>query len=94
MARLIVKVTPNAKRTEILGPVEIAGGETALAIKLKAPPVDGKANEALVAFLAETLHLPKSRITLVRGKSSRIKHLEFTGLTAEKLEALFYGEWH
>ncbi|MCB1231107.1 MAG: DUF167 domain-containing protein [Verrucomicrobiae bacterium] len=88
MPRLTVKVTPNAKQTEILGPVEIADGETALAIKLKAPPVDGKANTALISFLAKTLGVPKSQVTLVRGKSNRIKQLDIEGVTDEQLAAL------
>ena len=88
MPRLTVKVTPNAKQTEILGPVEIADGETALAIKLKAPPVDGKANTALISFLAKTLGVPKSQVTLVRGKTNRIKQLEIEGVTEEQMAAL------
>ena len=88
MPRLAIKVTPNAKQTEILGPVEIANGETALAIKLKAPPVDGKANAALITFLAKSLGIPKSQVTLVRGKTSRVKVLEFEGVTENQLQSL------
>ncbi len=88
MPRLTVKVTPNARQTEILGPVEIANSETALAIKLKAPPVDGKANAALVAFLAKALGVPKSQVTLVRGKTNRVKLLEIEGVTVQQLAAL------
>lgn len=88
MPRLTIKVTPNAKQTEILGPVEIADGETALAIKLKAPPVDGKANAALITFLAKRLGIPKNQVTLVRGKTNRVKVLEFEGVTENQIEAL------
>lgn len=88
MPRLTIKVTPNAKQTEILGLVEIADGETALAIKLKAPPVDGKANAALITFLAKKLSIPKNQVALVRGKTNRVKVLEFEGVTENQLEAL------
>ena len=88
MTRLTVKVTPNAKQTEILGPVEITGGETALAIKLKAPPVDGKANAALIAFLAKALGVPRSQVTLVRGKTNRVKVVEIDGIDEATLSSL------
>jgi uncharacterized protein (TIGR00251 family) len=79
--RLTLKVTPNAKRSEILGPVEIAGGEIALAIKLKAPPVDGKANQALITFLAKTLGVPRNTVTILRGEKSRVKVVEVEGVS-------------
>ena len=50
-------------------------------MRLAAPPVDGKANEALIKFVAETLRLPKSAVSLKSGQSSRHKVLEIVGTT-------------
>ncbi|KXB29561.1 hypothetical protein AT959_16600 [Dechloromonas denitrificans] len=73
---LTLHIQPGAKKTEIAG----LHGE-ALKIRLAAPPVDGKANEALLKFVAETLHLPKSAVSLKSGQSSRHKVLEIVGTT-------------
>lgn len=69
--RVAVQATPNARRNEILG---IAGD--ALKIKLQAPPVDGKANETLMRFLADMLDVSKSSVVLTQGQTSRRKVLE------------------
>lgn len=68
--------------------MEIADGETALAIKLKAPPVDGKANQALIAFMAKTLGVPKNAIVLIRGQKNRVKVLEIDGVSPAEIEKL------
>ena len=65
-----VHVMPNAARTQIQG---LHDG--ALRVRLHAPPVDGKANLALQAWLAETLGVPKSAVELVRGGTARRKQL-------------------
>ena len=52
----------------------------AILIRLAAPPVDGAANDALVAFLADTLDIPRRDITLVSGERSRDKRVRITGL--------------
>ena len=52
---------------------------------LTAPPVDGAANEALVALLAERLKMPKRAIQIVRGASSRQKMVEIAGITVEEM---------
>ncbi len=65
-----VHVMPNAAKTQIQG---LHDG--ALRVRLHAPPVDGKANLALQAWLADTLGLPKSAVELVRGASARRKQL-------------------
>jgi len=59
---------PGAKRTEVVG----THGE-ALKVRLAAPPVEGRANEALIAFLAESFGVPKRNVALIRGESSRAK---------------------
>ena len=68
---LQVSVVPNAKRTEVVG---LHAG--ALRVRLAAPPVDGKANDCLTAWVADELGLPKRGVSLLRGASSRIKQLE------------------
>jgi uncharacterized protein (TIGR00251 family) len=80
---LTLHIQPGAKKTEFAG----RHGD-ALKIRLAAPPVDGKANEALVKFIATTLHLPKSSIMLKSGQTSRHKVLEITGATAESVAQL------
>lgn len=74
---LTLHIQPGAKKTEFAG----LHGD-ALKIRLAAPPVDGKANEALIKFVAETLKLPKSAVSLKSGQSSRRKVLELTGVEA------------
>ena len=76
---LAVRIQPRASRTELAG---ILGAE--LKIKVTAPPVDSAANEALVAFLADTLDLPKRAVTLIRGQTSRHKVLRLEGLTLQE----------
>jgi hypothetical protein len=56
-------------------------------IALTAPPVDGKANEALIAFLAEALRLPRARIAIIAGLTSRAKTLRITGKSAAEVTA-------
>ncbi len=56
-----------------------------LKARLTAPPVDGAANEALVALLAERLGLPKRSISIVRGATSRQKTVELVGITVEEM---------
>jgi uncharacterized protein len=80
---LTLHIQPGAKKTEFAG----LHGE-ALKIRLAAPPVDGKANEALLRFIAEVLHLPKSAVTLKSGQTSRHKVLEVIGTTTDAVGAL------
>ena len=68
---LTLHIQPGAKKTEIVG---LHGA--ALKIRLAAPPVDGKANACLLAFLAERLGVTKSQVELVSGESSRTKRVK------------------
>lgn len=67
---LSVSVVPNAKRTEVVG---LHDGD--LRVRLAAPPVDGKANDTLTAWVAAQLQLPKRAVRLLRGPASRQKQL-------------------
>lgn len=72
--RLAVRLQPKASRNEVTGE---NGG--VIQIRVTAPPVDGKANEALVKFVAKKLGIARSQITLVRGERGREKLLEIRG---------------
>jgi len=65
---LKLRIVPNARRSEVVG----AHGD-AIKVKVQAPPVDGKANEALCEFLAEQLQIPARSIEIVGGEKSRDK---------------------
>lgn len=79
---LSLHIQPGAKRTEVAG----VHGE-ALKVRLNAPPVDGKANDALIAFLAERLGVPKARVILEAGQTSRSKRVRVVGLAAGAVTA-------
>jgi uncharacterized protein (TIGR00251 family) len=79
---LTLHIQPGAKKTEVAG----EHGE-ALKIRLNAPPVDGKANDCLITFLADLLGLPKSRVVLESGQSSRSKRVRAVGITADHVVA-------
>ena len=80
---LTLHIQPGAKKTEIAG----LHGE-ALKIRLAAPPVDGKANAALIAFLAKACGVSKSSVELVSGDTSRAKRVRVTGADTATVEAL------
>jgi uncharacterized protein (TIGR00251 family) len=74
--KLWIKVTPNARQNEIIGwEIDPVHGRL-LRVRLAAPPVDGKANDALREFLAKQMGLAKSEISLKKGAGSRMKLLE------------------
>lgn len=70
---LAVRVQPGASRTGAAGPTGVDGAE--LKIRLSAPPVDGRANDELVRWLAKELGVPRTAVSLVRGQTSRSKVL-------------------
>ena len=80
---LHVKVVPNSSRTQLAGTLG-----NALKIKVAQRPEDGKANKAVIAFLAEILRLPQSNITLVSGQTRPQKTLQLTGITQAAAERL------
>jgi uncharacterized protein len=79
-ALLSIRVQPRAKRDEVVG--ERAG---AIVIRLAAPPVDGKANAALTAFIAKAAGVPRSRVAIVRGASARDKVVRVMGVAEADL---------
>lgn len=83
-ARLRVRVTPRARQTAPAGIID-ADGKPALAIRLAAPPVDGAANKALLAFLADWLRVPKAGLRIVAGEASRVKLVAIRDFPPEAL---------
>jgi uncharacterized protein (TIGR00251 family) len=83
--RLRIRVTPRAGRTARAGVVDV-DGRPALAIRLAAPPVDGAANKALLAFLAAALRMPKSKMRIVSGETGRLKLVAIVGLPVEAVQ--------
>jgi len=77
-----VRVVPRASRNRIAG---IQGG--VVRIQLTAPPVEGAANEALVAFLSSVLRVPKRDVEIVSGQTAREKVVSVSGLSSEEVEA-------
>ena len=86
--RLAVRVIPRASRTKVDGVVQDAEGRPMLKLRLAAPPVEGAANAALIAFLAEELNLRKADITIRSGETGRTKLLIVSGDSAVLLKRL------
>ena len=82
-ARFAVRVQPRASRNEIAG---MQNG--VLRVRLQAPPVDGAANEALIAFLADELGVPRRHIRIVSGFGSRNKVLEVDSQSLPALDRI------
>lgn len=82
MGRLKVRVIPRGSKEEVIG-----WREDALAIKLTAPPVEGAANRACVDFLAKTLGVKRSQVSLISGEKSREKIFEVEGLDEAEIRS-------
>ena len=82
---LVCKVTPNARRSECAGWSADERGRRVLLVKLAAAPVDGKANQELVRFLAEMLGCAKGAVVVARGGSGRVKTLSIPDAAADRL---------
>jgi uncharacterized protein (TIGR00251 family) len=88
---LAVRAQPGANKTAIVG-VCGEGNATQLKIAVQAPPVEGKANMALVGFVAETLGVAKNKVELISGKLSRSKVFLIKGVRLENASTLL-GQW-
>ena len=86
-AELQVRVAPRASRTAIAGVIG-AGSEAALRIALQAPPVEGRANAALIEFLAEVLGVPRSILEIAGGQHGRNKTILVRGRPAAQVTAI------
>lgn len=81
--RFRIRVSPRAKRDHIGG-----SHDGALKVSITAPPVDGAANEAIVALIAKRLRLPKRAVRIVRGEGSRDKSISVHGVGVAAITAL------
>jgi uncharacterized protein (TIGR00251 family) len=81
--RLAVQITPNAKKTET---TEVLGD--VLKIRLQAQPIEGKANEALIRFVADMLDVPRSAVSITHGHTNKRKTIEIhaSQLTVEAVQ--------
>jgi uncharacterized protein (TIGR00251 family) len=86
-ATFLVRVQPRASRDEIAGET---GG--ALKVRLRAPALEDRANEALVEYLAELLKTPRSAVRILSGERSRTKRIEIRGVTRQQILALLAQE--
>jgi uncharacterized protein len=74
--KIVVKLTPNAGKNEIIGWDTSAPEHPVLNVRVTAVPEDGKANKALIALLSKHLKIPKSAIKIIRGETNRLKTIE------------------
>lgn len=78
-----IRVVPRSSRCEVAGIQE-----DALKLKITAPPVEGKANEECIKFLADKLGVRKSRVTIIAGHKSKRKTITVSGLTSSEFKVL------
>ena len=78
-----VRVIPRARKTECAG-----FKDDVLVIRVAAPPVEGAANDALIEFLASTLHVPRRTVRILSGDHGRHKRISIDGVTSEHIRAL------
>jgi uncharacterized protein len=83
----VVRVQPQASRDEIVGVIQ-----GAMKIRLSAPALENRANEALIEFLAAILKTSKSAVRIRSGEQSRTKRVEVFGVTRQQVERLFQTE--
>jgi uncharacterized protein (TIGR00251 family) len=81
-----LRIQPRASRTEVGEPL---GAE--LKVRVAAPPVDDAANEELLRFLARQLDCPRSRLRLLRGRTSRHKQIAVAGLSLDAVRSRLLG---
>ncbi len=88
---LAVRAQPGAKKTAITG-VYGEGAAAQLKIAVHAPPLEGRANQALTSFLADTFGVPKNAVEITTGELSRSKVFLLRGVTLAQAEVLL-AEW-
>lgn len=91
MARLPIRLTPGASVDRIDGWDVDAEGRPVLKVRVRARPVEGEANAALVKLIAKTLGVPKSAVVLQRGGQSRTKMLVIEGLSEDEAKRRLTG---
>jgi uncharacterized protein (TIGR00251 family) len=87
LTRLFVRLTPKSSADRIDGWDLDEHGRRYLKVRVRAAPIEGRANDALIAFLAKSLKVPKSRLSLVAGDTARLKAIEIEGVDEDELSA-------
>lgn len=87
MTTLPIRLTPGASADRIDGWDLDADGRPVLKVRVRARPVEGEANTALIKLIAKTLGVPKSAVSLERGGQSRTKRLAIAGLSEDEAKA-------
>jgi uncharacterized protein len=80
LGRLFVRLTPKASADRIDGWDTDEQGRRFLKVRVRAAPIEGRANTALIVFIAKSLKVPKSRVSLIAGDTARLKCLEVDGV--------------
>jgi uncharacterized protein len=86
-AQISIRLQPRAKRAEVVG----ERGDV-IVVRVTAPPVDGKANDALCQLIARSVRVSATRVTVVRGQTSREKVVRVEGVTQEALRSALLGQ--
>ena len=86
MIRLYVRLTPKSSKDAIEGWSEDEKGRPVLRVRVRAAPIEGQANTAMIALLAKALGLPKSYIRLGSGDTSRLKALDIEGMDDAEIQ--------
>ena len=87
LAQVAIKVHPRASQDRIAG---LVGNEWKLL--LKAPPIDGRANQSCLEFFARGLKVPRTAVRILTGETSRHKRIEITGVTQEAVDRFLRSE--
>jgi uncharacterized protein (TIGR00251 family) len=91
VARIAIRLTPGATSDRIDGWDVDAEGRPVLKVRVRARPVEGEANEALIKLIAKALGVPKSAVALQRGGQSRTKILVIEGLSEDEAKSCLTG---
>jgi hypothetical protein len=76
---IAVRLTPKGARDSLDGHARLSDGSDVLQVRVRAPPAENAANKALIVLLAKVLRVPKSSVTIVAGRSARIKRVKVVG---------------
>jgi hypothetical protein len=87
-AAISVRVNTRSPRTELAGIME----DGTIKVKLTSPPIDGKANEELVKFLAGVMHIPKTNVEIISGQASKNKLIVLFGIDSDRVNQLIENE--
>lgn len=92
LADLHIKLTPGAASDRIDGWDVDPDGRPILKVRVRARPIEGEANAALLKLIAKTLNVPKSAVSLERGGQSRVKRIAVDGLSPDEVRARLSGQ--